>query len=193
VRDHAAFPSLKDTDLLMLNGPFTELQDNGPALLTLVPPSMFGPPEFVHIDMKDTDMTAVIFKQLGKGTVAWIPWNLGAMYYRLSLSSHAGLFHDMLDRLKLPRQIKTDAHPLVEMSLMRQNGRTLLHLINLSGHSQTGYFTPVPMTNIQVQLTGTFKSAKTLRTPGNPAIKVNNGYAEFTIPLLRDYELVVLE
>ena len=193
VRDHAAFPSLKDTDLLMLNGPFTELQDNGPALLTLVPPSMFGPPEFVHIDMKDTDTTAVIFKQLGKGTVAWIPWNLGAMYYRLSLSSHAGLFHDMLDRLKLPRQIKTNAHPLVEMSLMRQNGRTLLHLINLSGHSQTGYFTPVPMSNIQVQLTGTFKSAKTLRTPGNPVIKVNNGYAEFTIPLLRDYELVVLE
>src|SRR5262249_51889801 len=54
VRDHAAFPSLKDTDLLMLNGAFTEVRQNGPALLTLVPPSMFGPPEYVHIDMKDT-------------------------------------------------------------------------------------------------------------------------------------------
>jgi hypothetical protein len=79
VRDHAAFPSLKDTDLLMLNGPFTELRDDGPALLTLVPPSMFGPPEFIHIDMKDTDTTAIVFRRLGKGTVAWIPWNLGGM------------------------------------------------------------------------------------------------------------------
>ena len=67
VRDHAAFPSLKDTDLLMLNGPFTELRDDGPPLLTLVPPSMFGPPEFIHIDMKDTDTTAIVFRRFGKG------------------------------------------------------------------------------------------------------------------------------
>jgi hypothetical protein len=39
VRDHSAFPSLKDTDLLMLDGPFTEVQDGGPASLTLIPPS----------------------------------------------------------------------------------------------------------------------------------------------------------
>jgi len=193
VRDHAAFPSLKDTDLLMLNGAFTEVRDSGPALLTLVPPSMFGPPEFIHIDMKDTDAAAIVFKRLGKGAVAWIPWDLGGMYYRHSLNSHAGLFRDVLDRLDLPRQIRTNAHPLVEMSLMRQSGRTLLHLINLSGHSQTGYFAPIPMSGIQVQVAGVFKTAKTLRAPGSLPVKLNNGYAEFTIPQLSDYELVVLE
>jgi hypothetical protein len=193
VRDHAALPSLNDTDLLMLNGPFTEVRDNAKPLLTLVPPSMFGPPEFIHIDMKDTDTTALVFKPMGQGMVAWIPWNLGGMYYRHSLNSHAGLFRDVLKRLNVPRQIKTNAHPLVELSLMWQNGRTLLHLINLSGHSQTGYFAPIPMSNIQVQLAGAFKSARTLRTPGKLAIKVSNGYAAFTLPQLNDYELVVLE
>lgn len=193
VRDHAAFPSLKDTDLLMLNGAFTEVRDSGKALLTLVPPSMFGPPEFIHIDMKDTDTTALVFKQVGQGTVAWIPWNLGGMYYRHSLNSHAGLFRDVLERLNVPRQIKTNAHPLVQMSLMRQGGRTLLHLVNLSGHSQTGYFAPIPMRDIQVQLAGAFKTAKTLRTPGRVIVKANNGYSEFTIPQLTDYELIVLE
>lgn len=193
VRDHSAFPSLKDTNLLMLNGAFTEVRDSAKPLLTLVPPSMFGPPEFIHIDMKDTDTTGLVFKPMGKGTVAWIPWNLGGMYYRHSLNAHAGLFRDLLAKLNVPRQIKTTAHPLVEMSLMRQNGRTLLHLINLSGHSQTGYFAPIPMMNIQVQLAGAFKTAKTLRTPGNLTIKSNNGYAEFTIPQLNDYELVILE
>lgn len=193
VRDHAAFPSLKDADLLMLNGPFTELRDSEKALLTLVPPSMFGPPEFIHIDMKDTETTAIVFKPTGKGTVVWIPWNLGGMYYRHSLTSHAGLFHDVLNRLNLPRQIKTNAHPLVEMTLMRQGGRTLLHLVNLSGHSQTGYFAPISMSDIQAQVIGGFKTAKTLRTPGNLTIKQRNGYTEFTIPKLTDYELVVLE
>jgi hypothetical protein len=29
VRDHAMFPSLKDTDLLLLDGAFTEVRDAG--------------------------------------------------------------------------------------------------------------------------------------------------------------------
>jgi hypothetical protein len=193
VRDHAAYPSLKDTDLLMLNGPFTEVRDSGQPTLTLVPPSMFGPPEFIHIDMKETETPAIVFKQIGRGTVAWIPWNLGGMYYRHSLTAHAGLFRDVVHRLDAPRQIRTNAHPLVEMSLMRQNGRMLLHLINLSGHSQTAYFAPVPMSGIQVQVAGAFKTAKTIRRPGSLEVKADKGYTEFTIPLLSDYELVVLE
>jgi hypothetical protein len=90
IRDHAAFPSLKDVGLVMLNGPFTTVKIDGPHSLTLIPPSMIGPPEFVHIDMKDTDTPAIAIQRIGKGTVAWIPWNLGSMYYRHSLPAHAG-------------------------------------------------------------------------------------------------------
>lgn len=193
IRDHAAFPSLKDTDLLLLNGPFTVLKTAGPHALTLIPPSMIGPPEFVHIDMKDTDTPAIATERIGKGTAVWIPWNLGALYYRLSLPAHAGLFRDVFDRLEPNRQLQTNAHPLVEMSLMRQGGRTLLHLINLSGHSETGYFAPVAMDAIRVRLAGNFRSAKTVRSPGTLAVRAAQGYSEFTIPRLSDYELVVLE
>lgn len=193
VRDHSAFPSLKDVDLLMLNGPFTAVKSDGPHSLTLIPPSMIGPPEFVHIDMKDTDTPALAIRQMGKGTVAWIPWNLGGMYYRHSLPAHAGLFRDVVDRLQPRRQVRTNAHPLVEMTVMHQGSRTLVHLINLSGHSQTGYYAPVPMSGIRVQVAGSFKTGKTVRTPGGLAVRVNQGYSEFTISRLSDYELVVLE
>jgi hypothetical protein len=193
VRDHSAFPSLRDTDLLMLNGPFTTLKTEGAAPLTLVPPSMIGPPEFIHIDMKDTDVPAIAEVRAGKGVVAWLPWNLGVLYYRHSLPAHAGLFRDLVNRLAPHGQIRTDAHPLVEMTLMRQRGRTLLHLVNVSGHSQTGYFSPLPMQAIRIQLAGSFRSAKTIRAPGSLTIQVNQGYTEFTIPRLADYEMVVLE
>jgi hypothetical protein len=193
VRDHAAFPSLKETDLLMLNGPFTTVKASGPTSLTLIPPSMIGPPEFIHIDMKDTDTPAIASVQVGKGTVEWLPWNLGVLYYRHSLPAHAGLFRDIVDRFMPQRQIRTDAHPLVEMTLMRQDGRTLLHVINLSGHSQTGYFTPLPMQSIHVRLAGDFRTAKAVRSPGNLALRSDRGYSEFTIPHLADYELVVLQ
>ena len=193
VRDHSAFPSLDLANLLMLNGPFTELKLDGSAPLTLVPPSMSGPPEYVHIDIKDTDTPAIAFRDLGHGKVAWIPWDLAGLYYRHSLPAHAGLFRDVFNRLRPRRQLLTDAHPLVEMTLMRQSGRTLLHLVNLSGHSQTGYFPPLPMQNIAIRLDGAFHSARTLRTPGPVAITADHGYTEFTLPRLADYELVVLD
>ena len=192
VRDHARFPSLKDTDLLLLNGPFTTVKA-APQSLTLIPPSMIGPPEFVHIDMRDTDTPAIVATPIGKGSAVWVPWNLGAFYYRLSLPAHAALFRDVFDSLEPHRQLRTDAHPLVEMSVMRQDDRTLLHLINLSGHSQTGYFAPVPMDGIHVQLAGTFGSAKTVRNPAAIPVRHVDGSTELTIPRLADYELVVLE
>jgi hypothetical protein len=56
------------------------------------------------------------------------------------------------------RQLTTTAHPLVEVSLMNQNERTLVHLISLSAHSQTGYFSPIAMKGITVSLVGGFNA-----------------------------------
>jgi hypothetical protein len=193
VRDREVFPSLKDADLVMINGPFTEIKGDGGAPLTLIPPSMIGPPEFVHVDMKEMDTPAIFTRALGKGMVTWIPWNLGALYYRHSLPAHAALFRDVMDRLNPRRQVRTDAHPLVEMTVMRQQGRTLLHLVNLSGHSQTGYYQPIPMIDINFRVDGAFHRASTVRTSRNLAVKVDKGYSAFKLPRLADYELVVLQ
>lgn len=192
VRDHSLFPSLHDTDLLILNGAYTQLADDPKASLTLIPPSMIGPPEKVHVDWKDTQQPGLVFRQLGKGTVAWIPWDLGALYYRDSLPAHAGLFHDVVDRLNPTRQLRTNAHPLVEMSWMQQGDRKLLHVVNLSGHSQTGYFPSLPMTDIHIEIVGHFKEANSVRTPGQLPVHFEGGYSSFTLPRLTDYELIVL-
>jgi hypothetical protein len=154
---------------------------------------MFGPPELVHVDMKETDIPCIVFQKIGQGSFVWIPWELGKLYYRQSLPAHAALFHDVMDRLNSNRQVLTDAHPLVEMTLMRQGGRTLLHLINLSGHSQTAYYPPIPMTGIRVQLAGTFKNATSVRNPAHLPIRILDGRSEFEVPALTDYELIVLE
>jgi hypothetical protein len=193
VRDHAAFPSLAQVNLLMLNGPFSFVRSATTAPLTFVPSSMIGPPEFIHIDIKDTDTPAIVTKEFGKGQVVWIPWNLASMYYRHSLPAHAGVFRDVVNSLMPKRQVVTNAHPLVEMTLMRQNGRTLLHMINLSGHSQTGYFPPVPMRDIRIEVEGVFKSAKTVRSAGSVPATAKGGYTQVTVPQLSDYELVVLQ
>jgi len=189
VRDHAAFPSLKDTDLRLLNGAFAETEPQADAALTLVPPSMIGPPELVHIDQKDTSVPGIVTR----GNLTWVPWDLGALYYRLGLDAHAGLFRDVVDRLMPVRQLKTNAHPLVEISVMTQGPRTLVHLINLSGHADTAYHEPVTMRDIRVMVDGAFGSARALREAGAPAVRRKGRYSEFVIPELRDYEAVVLD
>jgi hypothetical protein len=190
------FPSLRQTRLLMLNGDYTEYAASGVSKppLTLVPPSMYGPPEKVHVDQTDTDKPGLILENRGKGKIAVLPWDIGTLYYLHSSESHAGLLADLIDRL-LPggRQIRTNAHALVEMTLMGQGGRTLLHLVNLSGHSQTGYFAPIPMSGIGVEVAGGWATARLLRSAEAIPVTRSAGYAGFTVPVLRDYEVVVLD
>lgn len=190
VRDKARFPSLARSPLLMLDGPFSAAPDAPGAPLTLTPPSMFGPPEFIHTDMRDTATPALL--SLENGAVTWIPFELGTLYYRHSLTAHAGLLRDVVNSLLPRRQLTTNAHPLVEMSLMRQGERTLLHMINLSGHSQTGYFAPVPMGGIEVSLEGEFSGAAALRSGQTLPVVRAGGRTSFKAPSLADYELVIL-
>jgi hypothetical protein len=191
IRNREMFPSLKATNLVMLDGDYTEVEGDGSTSLSFVPPSMFGPPEKIHVDFKDTNKAGIAF--FSDGRAAWIPWDLAGMYYRHSLPAHAGLFRDVVNRMLPVRQIRTDAHPLVELVLMRQAGRTLLHMVNLSGHSETAYFAPLPMRDIRVELAGAFKRVRTVRSTGNVSATFSGGRTAFTVPQLSDYELVVLE
>ncbi len=193
IRNKAMFPSLKRTDVVFMYGDYLQLQAEGSSPITFIPPSMYGPPELVHVDWKDTDDPGLLIKEIGKGKLAWLPWNIGGLYYRHSSEAHAKLLSDLVDTM-LPqgRQLKSNAHPLVEITFMRQNNRQLMHFINLSGHADTAYFNPVPMNDIQVSVRGDFHSGRALRSGKTVAIKGNAGYSQFTLPVLEEYELVDL-
>ena len=60
IRDHAMFPSLKSIDITFFYGDYLQVEGTGP--LTLIPPSLYGPPELVKVGWKDTDAPGLIFK-----------------------------------------------------------------------------------------------------------------------------------
>jgi hypothetical protein len=191
VRDKALFPSMKDTDVAFMYGDYLQVDAKGP--LTFIPPSMYGPPELVHVDWKDTDAPGLVLKQVGKGTVAWLPWNLSSLYYMHSSEAHRRIIRDLADHL-LPkgRQLKTNAHPLVEVSLMTHGEGHLVQLMNITGHSETGYYDAVPMSNIKISVQGNFHAAKAVKSGRELPLTQKGGYAEFTVPSLEEYELVDL-
>ena len=190
IRDRELFPSLRLTNLIMLDGDYTEVEAGGAPPLTYVPPSMIGPPEKIHVDMKDTDKTGLVW--FASGRAAWLPWDVGGLYYRHSLPAHAGVLRGVLDRLLPERQLRTNAHPLVEITFMRQGSRHLLHFVNLTGHSQTGYFDPLPLAQIRVEIAGPFRSARAVSKGVNLRVDRQGRYAAFVLPSLEEYELVEL-
>jgi hypothetical protein len=196
VHDRAQLPSLKDTNLIFFDGEYVELEAVKPPLLTLIPTAMFGPPEKVWGDKVETTIPGVLFANYEKGRLAYFPWDIGDLYYRHSSPAHAGLMADVIDSL-LPRgrQLKTNTHPLVELTVMEQpaHRRTLVHLVNATGHSDTAYFAPVEVRDIEIELAGGFNRARAVSL--NMALTVTNrgNYRAFTLPSLKAYEVVVVE
>jgi hypothetical protein len=204
VHDHALLRSLAHTNLVILDSEYTELKpaapadgERIPAALTLIPPAMTGPPELVWLDKVETEIPGLFFANHGRGRLAWIPWRPGQSYYRYSSPGHAGLVLDLVDHLlEGKRQLTTDAHPLIEVTVMQQlaTHRVLVHFVNVSGHSSTGYFPPIATGPIQVELAGSFALGRAVKA--NTALETQAtaaGRTRFTVPSVRDYEVVVLE
>jgi Hypothetical glycosyl hydrolase 6 len=196
VGDRTRLPSLRDTDLIFLDGPFVELAPIERPALTLIPPAMFGPPEKVWSDKVETTIPGLVFADHQKGRVAYVPWDVGGLYYRHSSQGHAALVADTIDQL-LPggRQLKTNAHPLVEITVMDQppRKRTLVHLVNATGHSDTAYFSPVEVRDIRIELARPVRSATAVGLKRTLPVTSAGGYTTFTLPSLGPYEVVVIE
>jgi hypothetical protein len=150
----------------------------------------------VWSDKVETTVPGLIFTNHGKGQAACIPWDIGNLYYRHSSEAHRGLIADVIDRL-LPagRQLETNAHPLVEMTVMDQpdRRRTLVHLVNGTGHHDTAYFPPLEIRDIRIDLPREVRSATAVALNQKLPIKANGRFRSFTLPRLQAYEVIVIE
>jgi hypothetical protein len=194
ITDYSIFPSLKDTWTLFWEGSYLELEPS-PTPVTLIPPSQFGPPDKVATLEEKTNKPGLILKQIGAGQIAFVPWHIGDLYYRFSNDNHRMFVSDLIDYL-LPahqRQLKTNAHPSVEITVMRQQsrGRMVIHLVNMVGHSGTAFFDAVPMRDISLQLKGKFTKAATMDGQ-EISTKIYGDYTQFILPTLTEYAAVCL-
>ena len=195
VRDRKLLPSLKDADLLFFYSDYLELEGNADAALTLVPRTKVNPMEMVGEGLTDTAKPGLYRADYGKGRLTYSPWDVGDLYYRASNGFHSGLVADLIDDL-LPngRQVRTNAHPMVQLTLQRQAhaNRTLVHFVNLSGAAQVAFHPAIPMGAIQVEVQGDFAGARMASSGRELPLGKGNGYTSFTLPQLDAYDVVVL-
>jgi hypothetical protein len=196
IHDHRDLPSLRDTELIFIDGEYVELAPTDRPLLTLIPTAMFGPPEKVWSDKVETTVPGLVSGSLGNGRFSYIPWNVGSLYYRHSSPAHAGLMSDVIDRL-LPggRQLRTTAHPLVEMTVMDQpqRQRTLVHLVNGIGHHGTAYFPPVELRDIRIEVKQDARRVRAVALGRDLPVTKTGEYRSFMLPSLKAYEVLIIE
>jgi hypothetical protein len=196
IHDRSRFPSLKDTSLIFIDGEYLEIAPLGRPLLTLIPTAMFGPPEKVWSDKIETTVPGLVFVNHGSGSTAYIPWDVGGLYYRHSSEAHRGLVADVIDKL-LPggRQLRSNAHPLVEITLMDQPARrrSLIHLVNGTGHQDTAYFPPVEIRDIRIELASEVRRVQAVALGRTLPIEGSGQRRWFTLPRLQAYEVLVVE
>jgi hypothetical protein len=194
IEDHAIFPSLKDTWAIFWEGSYLELQPS-PTPITLIPPGQFGPPDKVATLETRTNKPGLVLKDIGKGRLAYLPWHIGQLYYLHSNDKHRLLVSDLVDHLLSgERQLRTDAHPAVEISIMRQEkqDRTLVHLVNLIGHSGTAFFDAVEMRDVSLEIRGKWTRATTLDGQQDLSVTNSGEYTRFILPVLQEYQAVCL-
>jgi hypothetical protein len=202
VRDGARLPGFPSMDFIQAGGspadvenPTFELYPPEPdAILTYVPPMFEDPAEQAASNLRDTQTPGLLFREVGKGRIAFLPWDLGGIYNRIYMPAHAQLLMAVIRNLRPGSgEIETDAAATVQMVLMEQpqRRRKLVHLVNLSGQTQRGYSDPARIGSIKVGLRGTFQAVDSLVLGRSLPVTQSAGRTVVELPTLDLFDSLV--
>jgi len=81
------------------------------------------------------------------------------------------------------------------MTLMEQpsRGRSLIHLVNGTGHHDTSYFPPLEIRDIRIDLPRDVRRVRAVALDRELPIERNGRRRSFTVPLLHAYEVIIVE
>ncbi|SFL01153.1 Hypothetical glycosyl hydrolase 6 [Paenibacillus sp. 1_12] len=198
--DKERLQGFEDLDIMYLYDEFFQARCKAQctSFLRYIPPCMFGPPEKCYYTIV-TDIPGLIHHSYGKGSTALIPWTIGKHYEKLSNHAHSKLvLSALIDLLQVERSLLVNTYPTVEVAshLKKEDGSTLIHLVNLSGQLGTAFHPPIPIQSIEIELAVERKpsSIYTLKSKRLLDFTVLSGQSvTFKLPELQLFETIVIE
>jgi hypothetical protein len=187
-------------DLVPLNGEMwtAEMGSDVEGLLRFIPPAMFGPPEKCYYT-NVSDIPCLHARSSSRGSVVWIPWQVGTHFEDLGHAGHSALVTSALEQLlRLPSRVRVEAPALVEVN-HREDGAGRFEWVSLYNH--TGQMdkvlgAPVPVRDVRLRIKpqSPVKSARLLKA-GTPLTLATpaEGTIDCVVPLLNAYEIILFE
>ena len=186
------FPSMEKRDWMLLDGSFNVYEGKGwRSLLPRVEKAWFGPPErcFGHIL---TEEGGTLFSSDDQTVV--IPWGLGSLYHKIGYREYRDMLRDILRKLAPEVEVIGGNLPAaVEVFWDKVGNQYLLQLLNLTGFHGNTMEKPLCLTNLKVELCGSFILARSL-TGGTFTVQSNErGKTFLSLQKLTEFEAILLE
>lgn len=147
----------------------------------------FGPPEktFGHTV---TEHPGWARRSAGEGAVVRVPFTVGRSYRESSLDIVRDVVTEIVHSETQPARIAFDTPEQVEVIVGVSKGRTVVHLLNLSGLRRRGFGPPVPITGARL-IGDAVRSVRAL--VAGVDLAVVDGVVE--LPPLHRFEVLVIE
>ncbi len=192
-------PGSEDTSFVALDRAFLYVEARPEAVpsFALIPPSRYGPPEKTYWEI-ETDHPGLLWHSHGRGRTAYIPWPIGALFFDLSLPEHRSILVRAVEQVSAGgRQVVTSAPPQVEIAVGEQpeSGRTIVHLINYSGHQERSFHDPLEIRDLRVDVRGITPvgRARSIELGESLPVTTTGDRLSFVLPRLALFDLIVIE
>ena len=210
-RDDPLLAGIGDTDLLPNEGTLVEIEAAGGCVvpLTLIPPviahsgATISIPEYSAIKETTTTPVAVRF-ETGRRRAVYFCNAMELLFYRYGFPDLGRVLANAVSwTLGEVPAVEVDAPDYVDVTLMAQPGRKLVHLVNMAvgkpvstGWRQIGA-NLVPVRDIVVKLAlrggERVREARLASSETSLAWRARGDIAEVVVPRLTDHEIVVFE
>jgi hypothetical protein len=198
---HPVLRGFDETDILPFGGTLAPLTVDAAATvpLTFVPPFPTYPPETSWMRQPTSTIPGLILSTHGRARVAYLPADIDRRYAREHLPDHAALLANIV------RWAAGDVMPLavegtglVDCHLYEQQGRTMLHMVNLT--SEATWRAPVDelirvgpfKIRIRLQQRPAGATARLLVAGTTTPVQIENGVAVIDVASILDHEVIVI-
>ena len=118
----------------------------------IMPAQKFGPPEVCYCQEEPTGLYGVLVNNYGNGKTVYLPWNIGSIYYTEGYDIWFDLAKSVLVDVLGIKQVAKNLSPMVEVTVGMSKGKTLISLVNGTGHFGTSFFDPVSIYDVEIEL-----------------------------------------
>ncbi len=192
--DKAAMPGLSDRCAIPLGKGYNcYTRTTAKELCRIMPPQRFGPPEVCFCAEEPTGLYGLLVNDCGKGKAIYLPWNPGSLYYTEGYDIWFELVKAVLIDLAKVEPVSGNLSPMIEVTVGRSSGKTLVHLVNGTGHFGTSFFDPV-MIEAELELPWGRDSAsiENLDVPGDVECVIKDGRLKIKVHRLGFHACLVI-
>jgi hypothetical protein len=198
---HPVIRSFDNTNILPFGGKVYRVQGNEQmnVVASYIPAFPIYPPEFSWMREPKTDIPTMLAGQhAAGGRIFYFAGDVDRCYGRTHLPDLGDLLANAVRWSTDNIPLKVEGPGYLDCKLYRQNGKLILHLINLSGtHQNPGYleeYLPVGPISVSVKVEDFVPKCARMKVCGkevNP--EINNSWATVHIDSLINHELIIME